>query len=281
MTNSKELFNQLVNSITLQEEKNEIQSIVYLLLKNRLGLSKIDILTEKKIDLPDQRRFDQDIIRINNNEPIQYILGKEEFFGRNFAVNPAVLIPRPETELLIHEIKKSVTQQNKRNLRILDIGTGSGCIAITLSLEMPEAEISALDVSNEALACARQNASELNAKVVFEKVDILKAEIKNRYDLIVSNPPYIANSEKESMKRNVLEFEPHLALFVSENDALLFYRVIGLKSKSVLTPGGSLWFEINEKFGRDVKYLLEEQGYNNVQILKDLDNKDRIVIAHL
>jgi len=281
MTNSKELFNQLVNSITLQEEKNEIQSIVYLLLENRLGLSKIDILSGKKIDMPDQLRFDQDLTRINNHEPIQYIVGKEEFFGRNFVVNPAVLIPRPETELLIHEIKKSVTQQNKRNLRILDIGTGSGCIAITLAFEIPDAEISAMDVSNEALACARKNASELSANVAFERVDILKEEINNRYDLIVSNPPYIASSEKESMKRNVLDFEPHLALFVPENDALLFYRVIGLKSKSVLMSGGSLWFEINENFGREVKYLLEEQGYKNVQIQKDLDNKDRIVIAHL
>jgi release factor glutamine methyltransferase len=280
MTNSKELFNQLVNCITLQEEKNEIQSIVYLLLENKLGLSKIDILSGKIIDLPDQLQFDQDLIRINNQEPIQYILGKEDFYGRSFAVNPAVLIPRPETELLIHEIKKYVNQQNKRNLRILDIGTGSGCIAITLALEIPDAEISTMDVSNEALACARKNASELTASVVFENLDILKEEINNRFDLIVSNPPYIASSEKESMKRNVLHFEPHLALFVPENDALLFYRVIGLKSKSALTPGGSLWFEINENFGKEVKYLLEEQGYN-VQIQKDLDNKDRIVIAHL
>ncbi len=281
MTNSKELFNQLVSCITLQEDKNEIQSIVYLLLENKLSLSRIDILTEKIIDLPDQLRFDQDLTRINNHEPIQYILGKEEFFGRNFAVNPAVLIPRPETELLIHEIKKFVTHQNKRNLRILDIGTGSGCIAITLALEIPDAEISALDVSNEALACASKNASGVNARVVFENVDILKEEINNRYDLIVSNPPYIANSEKESMKRNVLDFEPHLALLVPENDPLLFYRVIGLKSRSALTLGGSLWFEINENFGKEVKSLLEEQGYNNVQIKKDLDNKDRIVIAHL
>ena len=264
MTNSKELFNQLVSCITLQEDKNEIQSIVYLLLENKLSLSRIDILTEKIIDLPDQLRFDQDLTRINNHEPIQYILGKEEFFGRNFAVNPAVLIPRPETELLIHEIKKFVTHQNKRNLRMLDIGTGSGCIAITLALEIPDAEISALDVSNEALACASKNASGVNARVVFENVDILKEEINNSYDLIVSNPPYIANSEKESMKRNVLDFEPHLALLVPENDPLLFYRVIGLKSRSALTLGGSLWFEINDKFGREVKYLLEEQGYNNV-----------------
>ena len=281
MTNSKELFNHLLSRITLPEEKNEIKSIVYLLLENKLGLTKIDILTEKVIDLPDQHLIDQYLTRINNHEPIQYIVGKEEFLGRNFAVNPAVLIPRPETELLIHEIKKFVNQQNKRNLRILDIGTGSGCIAITLALEIPDSEISAMDVSNEALACARKNASELNVKVVFEKVDILNDEIKNRYDLIVSNPPYIANSEKESMKGNVLYFEPHLALFVPENDPLLFYHVIGLKSKRALMPDGSLWFEINENFGREVKTLLEEQGYKNVQIKKDLDNKDRIIVALL
>lgn len=281
MTNSKELFNHLVNRITLQEEKNEIQSIAYLLLENKLGLSKLDILTEKVIDLTDQQHFDQYLTRINNHEPIQYILGLADFYGRSFAVNSNVLIPRPETELLIHEIKKFVIQQHKRNLRILDIGTGSGCIAITLALEIPDSEISAMDVSNEALACAGKNASELKACVVFEEVDILNEEIKNRFDLIVSNPPYIANSEKESMKRNVLDFEPHLALFVPENDPLLFYRVIGLKSKSALTLGGSLWFEINENFGKEVKSLLEEQGYKNVQIKKDLDNKDRIAIAHL
>jgi len=281
MTNSKELFNHLINCITLQEEKNEIQSIVYLLLENKLGLSKIDILTDKVIDLPVQFRLDQYLSRINDQEPIQYIIGKEDFYGRSFVVNPAVLIPRPETELLIHEIKKFITQQTNRNLRILDIGTGSGCIAITLALEIPDSEISAMDVSNEVLSCARQNAKELKAKVVFEKVDILKEEINNRYDLIVSNPPYIANSEKESMKRNVLDFEPHIALFVPENDPLLFYRVIGLKSKSALTPGGSLWFEINENFGREVKNLLQGQGYKDVQIKNDLDNKDRIVIAQL
>lgn len=281
MTNSKELFNHLVNCITLQEEKNEIKSIVYLLLENKLGLSKIDILTEKIIDLPDQLLLDQYLTRINNHEPIQYIIGKEDFYGRTYTVTPAVLIPRPETELLIHKIKKFVNEQNKKNLRILDIGTGSGCIAITLALEIPDSEISAMDVNNEALACARQNANEHKAKVVFEKMDILKEEIKNRYDLIVSNPPYIVGSEKESMKKNVLDYEPHLALFVPENDPLLFYRLIGLKSKSALTPGGSLWFEINEKFGREVKELLEEQGYKNVKIKKDLDTKDRIVIAHL
>ncbi len=281
MTNSKELFNHLVNHVTLQEEKIEIQSIIYLLLENKLGLTKIDILTEKIINLSDPHSLDQYLFRINNQEPIQYILGKEDFYGRSFIINPDVLIPRPETELLIHEIKKFVNQQHKRNLRILDIGTGSGCIAITLALEIPDSEISALDISNEALACARQNAKELKARVVFEKVDILNEEIKNRFDLIVSNPPYIANSEKENMKRNVLDFEPHLALFVPENDPLLFYRVIGLKSKNALTLGGSLWFEINENFGKEAQNLLEEQGYKNVQIKKDLDNKDRIAIAHL
>lgn len=279
MTNSKELFNDLVRQVTLKEDKGEIQSIVYLILEKELGLTKINILAGEYINLPDRSIFNRYLKQINNHEPIQYILGEEIFYGRKFNVNPSVLIPRPETELLVQKIKSLAQSQNKA-LRILDIGTGSGCIAISLALEIGDAVVKAVDVSEEALVCARQNAASLRANVNFFKLDILNEEIKSQYDLIVSNPPYISIQEKSRMNKNVLDFEPHLALFAPGTDPLAFYKAIALKSKRALAGGGSLWFELNEHFGEDVKAILEEQDYRKVQILKDLDNKDRIAVAH-
>ncbi len=279
MTNSKELFNDLVRQVTLKEDKGEIQSIVYLILEKELGLTKINILAGEYINLPDRSIFNRYLNRINNHEPIQYILGEEIFYGRKFKVNPSVLIPRPETELLVQKIKSFSQTQNKA-IRILDIGTGSGCIAISLALEIGDSVVTAIDVSEEALVCARQNAASLKADVNFFKLDILNEEIKSQYDLIVSNPPYISLQEKSRMNKNVLDYEPHLALFAAGTDPLVFYKAIALKSKKALSGGGSLWFELNEHFGDDVKFILEEQDYRKVQILKDLDNKDRIAVAH-
>jgi len=279
MTNSKELFNDLVRQVTLKEDKGEIQSIVYLILEKELGLTKINILAGEYINPPDRSIFNRYLNRINNHEPIQYILGEEIFLGRKFKVNPSVLIPRPETELLVEKIKSFSQAQNK-SLRILDIGTGSGCIAISLALEIGDSVVTAIDVSEEALVCARQNAASLKADVNFFKLDILNEEIKSQYDLIVSNPPYITLQEKSRMNKNVLDYEPHLALFAPGTDPLVFYKAIALKSKKALAGSGSLWFELNEHFGEDVKVILEEQDYRKVQILKDLDNKDRIAVAH-
>jgi len=280
MTNSKELFNDLVRQVTLKEDKGEIQSIVYLILEKELGLTKINILAGEYINLPDRSIFNHYLNRINNHEPIQYILGEEIFYGRKFKVNPSVLIPRPETELLIDTIKSFTLQSQNKSLRILDIGTGSGCIAISLALEIGDSVVTAIDVSEEALVCARQNAASLKANVNFFKLDILNEEIKSQYDLIVSNPPYISVQEKSRMNKNVLDYEPHLALFAPGTDPLVFYQTIALKSKKALAGGGSLWFELNEHFGEDVKVILEEQDYRKVQILKDLDNKDRIAVGH-
>jgi release factor glutamine methyltransferase len=280
MTNSKELFQDLVSKVTLPADRGEIQSLIYLLLEKKLHLTKTDILSGKSITIPIPQELYIAIQRINQHEPIQYILGTAQFYGRWFQVNTSVLIPRPETELLVNEvIKRAKSSQN--NLQILDIGTGSGCIAITLALEIPESKVTAMDISEGALACANQNADHMHAAIRLQKSDILKDEIETKFDIIVSNPPYIAMDEKVSMNRNVLEHEPHLALFAPEQDPLAFYKAIAHKSKSALAPSGVVWVEINQRYGNEVKNIFEIQGFKHTQIIKDLDNKDRIVTASL
>lgn len=282
MTNSKELFNDLVSRIKLKEDKSEIQSIVYLLLENKLGLTRTEIVAGKEITTMDPSVFDPFITQINDHTPIQYILGETGFYGRIFKVNSSVLIPRPETELLIHEILSILKKPHHERLRILDIGTGSGCIAITLALEIPQAIVQATDISKEAIHTAKQNSEAHGTYVKFHEHNVLADEISfGPFDLIVSNPPYISEEEKVEMKKNVLEHEPHLALFAPGEDPLAFYKAIALKSKTALSPGGSVWVEINEYFGDEVVDIFKEQGYNSVRIIKDLDNKDRIVTAKL
>lgn len=280
MTNSKELYNDLVKRITLDEEKVEIQSIAYLLLEKLLGLTRTHILAKKNIDDINSSFFDSYVKRINAHEPIQYILSEAFFYGRSFKVNPVVLIPRPETELLVREIISHVQKQKVDSLRILDIGTGSGCIAISLALEIARAEIVAIDISKEALICAKQNAHSLGAEVSFEHVDILQEDIANTFDIIVSNPPYISQAEKSSMRKNVLDYEPHLALFADGNDPLIFYRTIARKARKALIPGGSLWFEINEHYSKEIFTIINECGFQKIKTHKDLDNKDRMISGY-
>ena len=278
MTNSKELFNELVNQVRLDETRDEICSIIYLLLEDKFGLTKVEVMTGKEIEPVKLDYFNDIIQRINRHEPIQYVLGKAEFYGRAFAVDGSVLIPRPETELLI----RAVLKEKKFSPTILDIGTGSGCIAITLAVEIPSSEVYAIDISEEALTVAQQNAENLKAKVNFSKFDILANEkLEHRFDIIVSNPPYIAEREKKEMNSNVLDFEPPLALFVTDKDPLVFYKVIARRGKSLLKPGGKIFVEINERFGKELKQHFRSEGYSNVSIEKDINNKDRILMAEL
>ncbi len=278
MTNSKELFNELVNQVRLDETRDEICSIIYLLLENKFGLTKVEVMTGKEIEPVKLDYFNDIIQRINRHEPIQYVLGKAEFYGRGFAVDGSVLIPRPETELLI----RAVLKEKKFSPTILDIGTGSGCIAITLAVEIPSSEVYAIDISKEALTVAQQNAKNLKAKVNFSKFDILANEkLEHRFDIIVSNPPYIAEREKKEMNSNVLDFEPPLALFVTDKDPLVFYKAIARRGKSLLKPGGKIFVEINELFGKELKQHFRNEGYSNVSIEKDINNKDRILMAEL
>jgi release factor glutamine methyltransferase len=278
MTNSKKLFEWLVSSIQLDESQDEIQSIVYLLLEDRFGLTKADIIAGREIEEVKLETFSGAVNRINQKEPIQYILGKAEFYGRQFLVDKSVLIPRPETELLV----MSIINDNVSAPTILDIGTGTGCIAITLAAELPSSQVYAIDVSDDALTVAKRNGQILKSKVHFSNSDILKDEIRDhRFDIIVSNPPYITQTEKSSMKSNVLDFEPHLALFVSNEDPLIFYKAIAKKGRFLLKSGGKVYLEINERFGTSVSNLFKSEGYIDIQIIKDLDGKDRIVIARL
>jgi len=280
MTNSKELFNDLAGRITLKEDKSEIRSIVYLLFEKKLRLTKTEILAGKEIPSVEKSAFDIIITKINEHTPVQYILGEAEFYGRTFKVNSSVLIPRPETELLVSEIISESRKTGSNAIRILDIGTGSGCIAITLALEIPRAIVHATDISKEALITAMQNAGSIDGSVHFHEHDILNEEIQSGpFDLVVSNPPYISEKEKTQMRQNVLMYEPHLALFAPVNDPLAFYKAIASKSKTVLSTGGSVWVEINEQFGNEVADIFKEQGYHSIRIINDLDNKQRIVTA--
>ena len=282
MKNSKALFLDLVNQVKIDEDRGEIQSMVYLLLENLFSLSRAEILLGKEVTIPetDYSRLNEIIRRINSNEPIQYILGTTTFYGRNFKVNDSVLIPRPETEELVRLV---VTYLNRvtnpgRPFRILDIGTGSGCISITLALEIKTADIYATDVSLQSLDVARENALRLNAGIQFIAHDILRDElpVKN-LDAVISNPPYIPWAERQTMNRNVIGFEPHLALFVSDDDPLIFYRVIVEKSRLALVSKGLLAVEVNERFGNEVALLFTTGGLTDVEIIKDLSGKERIV----
>ena len=282
MKNSKVLFDDFVKRISLKEPPEEISAIAYLAFEKLFQLSKSEILAGKNLVISEAqtKKLLESLERINKHEPIQYILGEADFFGRKFDVNESVLIPRPETE----ELVSTVLDYSKRFSlkKIIDIGTGSGCIPVTLALEIPRATVYATDVSPEALEVAKQNAARNSANVTFFNDDILTQPIPVKdLDAVVSNPPYITRREIATMRDNVVKHEPHVALFVPDDDPLLFYRAIVMKSKKALRRAGLLAFEINEKYGRDVRDLLESNGFADVRIVKDLSQKDRIVVGFL
>lgn len=278
MTNSKLLVKDLVNRIKIDESQDEIESVAYAVVENLFGLSRTAVMLERAVNLgPEQSsRLSMIIDRLNANEPLQYILGEGVFYGRLFNVSPSVLIPRPETEHLI-DVVKGFARHTRSNLKILDIGTGSGCIPVTLNLELIGSKVSGVDVSLDALAVAKSNAEKHNARVEFKPLDIVNANIPEPFDVIVSNPPYITDSEKRSMSRNVLDYEPHLALFVPNGDPLIFYRHICQKALQALSSRGMLAVEINERFGAEVMELFKQTGFANITLTRDLSGKDRIV----
>jgi len=280
----KDIKQEFVNALAEIYPLEEIQSFFSILSEAYLGLSRIEIALqpEKVITEENSKKFNEAIIRLKQFEPIQYIIGKTEFYGLFFIVDKSVLIPRPETEELVAWITNET--QNKE-ITILDIGTGSGCIAISLAHQLSKAKMNAIDISKDALRIAKQNALTNKVNVNFIEVDVIQFEHskelqihkESKFDIIVSNPPYVRASEKELMKANVLRYEPEIALFVEDKDPLLFYRRIAQLSKDYLKPEGTLFFEINEYLGKGMRDMLEVEGFTNIEIKKDIFEKDRMI----
>ena len=258
----------------------EVKALSMLICCDMLGLDALDIYMGKDIILSEckQRELENIIFRLQKNEPIQYIRGFAEFDGRRFKVAPGVLIPRPETV----ELVELVARENTDACRLLDIGTGSGCIAISLDKRLPDAKVEAWDISEEALAIAYTNNKELKAEVMFLQRDVLSDDWEKTpsFDVIVSNPPYVTEAEKNGMDANVLDWEPELALFVPDDDPLRFYRRIADLGRELLLPEGRLYFEINQAYGRETAHMLEMKQYRDVRVIKDIFGKDRIVTAN-
>jgi release factor glutamine methyltransferase len=274
---SNVLYQSLVRALTLPVSESEKQTMIRWLLEDRLGMTASALLSGKEVSLtPDH--FAHDIERLNAEEPIQYVLGHSEFYGRKFLVNSSVLIPRPETECLVKLVIDGAGKQEGNN--VLDIGTGSGCLAITLTLELSRCDVHATDVSAAALAVARENARLLNAAAKFHLHNILEDELPfTDLDVIVSNPPYVRQSEAASMERNVRGYEPSLALFVPDEDPLLFYRTIAQKARLALRAGGLLVVEINEGLGSETQEEIERAGFSNVLLHLDQHGKQRCITA--
>lgn len=257
----------------------EVSALSRIVCCDLLGQAPTDYYLGKDIALsPKKEQELEDILqRLSRFEPLQYIEGRTLFLGRELLVAPGVLIPRPETEELVELMLKEIPA----DARILDVGTGSGCIAISLAKELPDALVTAWDVSPEALNVARANARKLQADVRFVECDVLACQVDEvgLYDVIVSNPPYVTEAEKADMEPNVLQWEPSLALFVPDDDSLRFYRRIAVLGRDMLADGGRLYFEINRAYGREMVEMLRAMGYVGVRVEKDLSQNDRFVIA--
>lgn len=257
----------------------EVSALSRIVCCDLLGQAPTDYYLGKDIVLSSKKEQElEDILqRLSRFEPLQYIEGRTLFLGREFWVAPGVLIPRPETEELVELMLKEIPA----DARILDVGTGSGCIAISLAKELPDALVTAWDVSPEALSVARANARKLQADVRFVECDVLACQVDEvgLYDVIVSNPPYVTEAEKADMEPNVLQWEPSLALFVPDDDPLRFYRRIAVLGRDMLADDGRLYFEINRAYGREMVEMLRTMGYVRVRVKKDLSQNDRFVIA--
>ena len=272
----KEAIEQLKSGLAGVAEPQEVQAMIRVICEDIFNYDQVDVALRQESELPDfaQERITDAIARLRRHEPLQHIVGTARFHGHKFKVTPAVLIPRPETEQLVDLI---IDENPGSDLRVLDMGTGSGCIAISLARALKFAQVDALDVSHDALEVARQNADALKVKVRFFESDMLAPQPPARYDIIVSNPPYICWSEREAMEPNVKDYEPGQALFVPDNDPLLFYKAIAPYAAQSLERGGRLYLEINRRFGNEVKRLLEDNGFDEVRIIDDSYGNPRFV----
>ncbi|RXR20413.1 peptide chain release factor N(5)-glutamine methyltransferase [Flavobacterium amnicola] len=270
---------------TLYDEK-EIESFFYILLEAFHQIKRVDLALNPTIELDGMQLLQWETVlsQLKDEKPIQYILGETEFYGLPFYVNENTLIPRPETEELVEWIIKDyfVPRNDVSTIRILDIGTGSGCIAISLAKNLPNAEVFALDVSEKALQIAKKNADRNEVKITFLHQSILETiDLGQQFDIIMSNPPYVRNLEKAEINKNVLEYEPHLALFVEDTDALLFYRKITELAQKNLSQNGQLYFEINQYLGKEMVELLEKYHFKNIELRKDIYGNDRMMKGNI
>lgn len=284
---------QIQRSLSDMYSEDEIQIFTFLILETITKLTKAQLLLNSDLVLSEEQKnaAGQFILRLKQNEPIQYILGETEFYGLKFKVNPSVLIPRPETEELIEWILLDSGKKTPLSFgrggggevrHFLDIGTGSGCIAIALKKKFLNFDVSAMDISSEALKVAKQNAELNDVEINFIQADVLKIkELDKKYDVIVSNPPYVLQRDKNNMQSNVLDFEPHIALFVDDDNPLIFYRKIAELAKNHLNENGSLYFEIHAEQGENCKKLLELIGFENIMLRKDLSGNDRMICAKI
>ena len=271
---------QFLTALPAFYDETEAVNLFYLTMEFVLGFNKAACILNSSEQISEQkiRQLQQVANRLQNNEPIQYIFEKAWFFGYEFRVSPATLIPRPETEELVDWVLTEMKKNPEKKWRVLDIGTGTGCIPITIKKEFPLAIVSAMDISEEALKIAKENAKTLQTKIHFIQQDILKTEELETFDIIISNPPYVRNLEKEEIKGNVLQHEPHLALFVTDNDPLMFYRKITELAHKSLTENGMLFFEINQYLGVEMKEMVSEY-YQTIELRKDLQGNDRMMKA--
>lgn len=288
--NIKNLKNHFFSELQTIQDVSEIESFFFILTEYVHNLKRIDVSLHPEFEITESyfNKWKTIISELKTEKPIQYITGESWFYGLRFEVNENTLIPRPETEELVEWIVENLNIQKSNNLTILDIGTGSGCIPIALKKEIPNAEVSAIDVSEKALEMARKNALDNQVEVNFIHQDILQSSnlqiFKSPnllFDIIVSNPPYVRNLEKHEIKKNVLDYEPHLALFVDDSDALLFYRKIAQLALYSLTPNGKMFFEINQYLAKETVELLEQLGFKNIELRKDFMGNDRMICCNL
>ncbi len=283
VNNFKNIFLEKLSKIYRLEEA---QNFFFILMKRYLNKTRVELSLNPKMKISHKKEslLNNALKKLIDYCPIQYIVGDTEFYGLTFEVNKDVLIPRPETEELvewiIHDLNK--TEKNKREDCILDIGTGSGCIAISLAKALKNEKVWAIDVSENALITARKNATHNYVKLHFIRADVLKPfNLELKFDILVSNPPYVRELEKKQMRDNVLKYEPDIALYVKDDDPLLFYDKISDLALKNLNDYGKLYFEINQFLGKEIKSLLKEKGFKNVQIKKDMYGKDRMIRANI
>jgi len=287
MKTVKDVFSRYLKELKPLYDEQEANSITTLLLSELTGLNKAKLKAFPETVLPNEQldQIKEALEKLKTGMPLQYIIGTTEFYGLTFRVNPSVLIPRPETEELVEWIIDTVKESGLAHGSILDIGTGSGCIAIALKKQLPTFKVTAIDISDTALETAKENAALNNVHVDFIKADILNAEsikfLDTCFDIIVSNPPYVTLEDKEQMHVNVTEFEPHTALFVPEHDPLIFYRKITDFASKLLNPGGWLFFEINESLGEETLNIIDNKQFNNKELRKDFRERERMIRAQL